>query len=162
MKTKPWTTVDGSIADLTVAELCMICDVRLIFLGNNNYGTLKYKQCIQSPITSSASSGLDEKPDTNVETITTTAGESGPGTVVGVLNEDLSTGTVVTLPQSPISIELEAAKSLLALKNEGDTTNQYNNQQPLNSSLPRLLQHILQQMIQIPIHPYLKQTSTKQ
>ena len=26
-KTKPWTTVDGSIADLTVAELCLICDV---------------------------------------------------------------------------------------------------------------------------------------
>ena len=135
-KTKPWTTVDGSIADLTVAELCMICDVRLIFLGNNNYGTLKYKQHIQSPITSPASSGIDEKPDTTVETIATSAGESGPGTVVGVLNEDLSTGTVVTLPQSPISIELEAAKSLLALKNEGDTTNKCNNQQALNSSLP--------------------------
>ena len=136
MKTKPWTTVDGSIADLTVAELCIICDVCLIFLGDNNYGTLKYKQCIQSPITSPASSGIDEKPDTNVESIATPARESGPGTVVGVLNEDLSTGTVVTLPQSLISIELETAKSLLALKNEGDTTNQCNNQQPLNSSLP--------------------------
>ena len=43
---------------------------------------------------------------------------------------------MVTLPQSPISIELEAAKSLLSLKNEGDTTNQCNNQQALNSSLP--------------------------
>ena len=128
--------MDGSIADLTVAELCMICDVHLILLGDNNYGTLKYKQRIQSPITSPASSDIDKKLDTNVETIATPAGESGQGTVVGVLNEDLSTGTVVTLPQSPISIELEAAKSLLALKNEGDTTNQCHNQQPLNSSLP--------------------------
>ena len=32
-KTKPWTTVDGSIADLTVAELYMICDVCLIFVN---------------------------------------------------------------------------------------------------------------------------------
>ena len=136
MKTKPWTTVDGSIADLTVAELCMICDVHLIFLGDNNYETLKYKQRIQSPITSPASSGIDKKPDTNVETIVTSAGESRPGTVVGILNKDLSTGTVVTLSQSPITIELEAAKSLLASKNEGDTTNQCNNQQALNSSLP--------------------------
>ena len=83
-----------------------------------------------------ASSSIDKKPDTTVESTVTTAGETVPGTVVGVLNEDLSTGTVVTLPQSPISIELEAAKSLLALKNEGDTTNQDNNQQALNSSLP--------------------------
>ena len=59
-----------------------------------------------------------------------------PGTVVGVLNEDLSRGTVVTLPQSLVSIELKAAKSLLALKNKGDTTNQDNTQQALNSLLP--------------------------
>ena len=136
MKTKPWTTVDGSIADLTAAELCMICDVRLIFLGDNNYGILRYKQRIQSPITSPASSGIDKKPDTTVESTVTSAEETVPGTVVGVLNEDLSTGTVVTLPQSPVSIELKAAKSLLALKNEGDTTNQDNNQQALNSLLP--------------------------
>ena len=136
MKTKPWTTVDGSIADLTVAELCMICDVCLIFLGDNNYGILRYKERIQSPITSPTSSGIDEKPDTTVESTVTSAGETVPGTVVGVLNEDLSTGTVVTLPQSAVSIELKAAKSLLALKNKGDTTNQDNMQQALNSLLP--------------------------
>ena len=95
---------------------------------------MKYKQRIQSPIT--AASGTDEKPDKTVETTTITEGEPLSGTVVGILNEDLSTATVVSLPQSPISIELEAAKSLLALKNEGDTTNQLNNQQPLNNLLP--------------------------
>ena len=128
--------MDGSIADLTVAELCMICDVHLIFLGDSNYGVLKYKQHIQSPITSPAASGTDEKPDKIVDATKTTEGEPSSGTVVGILNEDLSTGTVVSLPQSLISIELEAAKSLLALKSEGDTTNQLNNQQPLSSSLP--------------------------
>ena len=51
-KTKPWTTVDGSLADLTVAELCMICDARLIFLGDNNFGELKYKVHIMSPLSS--------------------------------------------------------------------------------------------------------------
>ena len=106
-----------------------------IFLGDNNYGILKYKQRIQSQITLPATSGIDEKPDTTVETTTTTAGEAVSGTVVGIFNKDLSTGTVVSLTQSPISIELEATKSLLALKNEGDTTNQNKNQQPLNSSV---------------------------
>ena len=102
----------------------------------------KHKQHIQSPITLPASSSIDEKPDTTVESTVTSAGETVPGTVVGVLNEDLSTGTVVTLPQSPVSIELEAAKSLLTLKNKGDTTNQDNNQQALNSSLsPTSLAH---------------------
>ena len=114
-KTKPWTTVGGSIADLAVAELCMICDIHLIFLGDNNYGVLKYKQCIQSPITSPAASGTDEKPDKIVKETKATEGDPLSGTVVSILNEDLSIGTVVSLPQSPISIELEAAKSLLAL-----------------------------------------------
>ena len=135
-KTKPWTSVDSSIADLTVAELCMICDVCLIFLGDSNYGVLKYKQCIQSLITSPAASGTDEKPDKIAEATKATEGEPSSGTVVGFLNEHLSTGTVVSLPQSLISIELEAVKSLLALKSEGDTTNQLNNQQSLSSSLP--------------------------
>ena len=127
--------MDGSIADLTVAELCMICDICLIFLGDNNYGVLKYKHRIQSPITKPAASGTDEKPDKTTEATNSVEGEHSSGTVVGILNKDLSTGTVVSLPQSPISIELEAAKSLLALKIEGDTTNQLNHQQPLSSSL---------------------------
>ena len=114
----------------------MICDVCLIFLGDNNYGTLRYKQRIQSPITSPASSGIDEKPDTTVDSTVTSTGETVPGTVVGVLNKDLSTGMVVTLPQSPVSMELKAAKSLLALKNEGDTINQDNTQQALDSLSP--------------------------
>ena len=74
---------------------------------------LRYKQRIQSPITLPASSSINEKPDTTVDSTVTSTGETVPGTVVGVLNKDLSTGMVVTLPQSPVSIELEAANSLL-------------------------------------------------
>ena len=41
--TKPWTTVDGSIGSLTVPKLCMMCDVRLIYLGNNKFSEIKCK-----------------------------------------------------------------------------------------------------------------------
>ena len=40
--------------------------------------------------------------------------------MVGILSSDLNSVTVVTLPQSPHSIKLEAAKSLLSLKTEGN------------------------------------------
>ena len=87
-KTKPWTTVDSSITDLTVAELCMICDVCLIFLGDKNFVVLKFEQCIQSLITSPAASGTDEKPDRTPEVMNSVEGEPLSGTVVGILNED--------------------------------------------------------------------------
>ena len=64
-KTKPWTTVDSSITDLTIAELCMLCDVCLIFLGDNNFGVLKYKQRIQSPINALATQDTDESTNQN-------------------------------------------------------------------------------------------------
>ena len=67
--------MDGSITDLTVAELCMICDACLIFLGDNNYGILKYKQHIQSPLTSPAASGTDEKPQKTAEATDSVEGE---------------------------------------------------------------------------------------
>ena len=110
-KTKPWTTVDGSIADLTVAELCMLCDVHLIFLGDNNFGVLKCKQCIRSPIT--ATDTQDEHDTTEQDQIIEkmdTVANTLPGTVVGILSDDLNTGTVVTLPSSPAAAEIEATK----------------------------------------------------
>ena len=51
--------------------------------------------------------------------------DTSNGKWVCILNSDLSSGTVVTLPQSPISDELEAAKSLLSLKAEGNIGKQY-------------------------------------
>ena len=117
-KTKPWTTVDGTIADLTVAELCMLCDIRLIFLGDNNFGVLKYKQHIQSPLTTPAIQDTDDSTNQNSTMVDMTAADTSSSTVVGILSDDLNTGTVVSLPNSPAAAEIEAAKCLLALKSE--------------------------------------------
>ena len=132
-KTKPWITVDGSIADLTMAELCIICDMHLIFLGDNNFGVLKYKPHIQSPLNSPATQSADDKPNQTLDQMQSS--ETSTGMMVGILNEDLHSGMVVTLPQSPISVELEATKGLLALKSEGKTTNKLLEKSP-SGSLP--------------------------
>ena len=47
-----------------------------------------------------------------------TAADTSSCTVVGILSDDLNTGTVVSLPNSPAAAEIEAAKCLLALKHE--------------------------------------------
>ena len=117
-KTKPWTTVDGSIADLTVAELCMLCDVRLIFLGDNNFGVLKYKQHIESPITALAVQDTYDSTNQNSTTVDRMMEDTSSSTVVGILSDDLNTGTVVSIPNSPAAAKIEAAKCLLALKCE--------------------------------------------
>ena len=117
-KTKPWTTVDSSIAELTIAELCMLCDVRLIFLGDKNFGVLKYKQRIQSPINVLATQDTDDSTNQNSTMADRTKADTSSSTVVGILSDDLSTGTVVSIPDSPAAAEIEAAKCLLALKCE--------------------------------------------
>ena len=117
-KTKPWTTVDGSIADPTVAELCMLCDVRLIFLGDNNFGILKYKQRIESPITALAVQDTDDITNQNSTTVDRMIADTSSSAVVGILSDDLNTGTVVSIPNSPAAAEIEAAKCLLVLKRE--------------------------------------------
>ena len=117
-KTKPWTTVDSSIAELTIAELCMLCDVRLIFFGDNNFGVLKYKQCIQSPINALATQDTDDSTNQNSTMADRTKVDTSSSIVVGILSHDLSTGTVVSILDSPAAAEIEAAKCLLALKRE--------------------------------------------
>ena len=117
-KTKPWTTVDSSITELTIAKLCMLCDVRLIFLGDNNFGVLKYKQRIQSPINALATQDTDESTNQNSTMVDRTKADTSSSTVVGILSDDLSTGTVVSIPNSPAAAEIKAAKCLLALKHE--------------------------------------------
>ena len=117
-KTKPWTTVDSSIAELTIAELCMLCDVHLIFLGDNNFGVLKYKQHTQSPINALATQDTDESMNQNSTRVDRTKADTSSSTVVGILSDDLSTGTVVSILNSPAAAEIEAAKCLLALKCE--------------------------------------------
>ena len=115
--------MDGSIADLTITELCMLCDVHLIFLGDNNFGVLKCRQCIQSPITATDTQDKHDttKHDQTIAKMDTAVANTSPSTVVGILNDDLNTGTVVTLPSSPAAAEIKAAKCLLTLKHEKNT-----------------------------------------
>ena len=131
-RTKPWTTVEGSIADWAIAEQCMICDVHLIFLGDNNYGELKYKPHITSPLSLPTAKNTDGKSDDNMDSLCnqTQSSDTSTGVIVGILNKDLNSRTVVTLPQSPLSIKLEAAKGLLALKTEYNIMNQQPEKSP--------------------------------
>ena len=115
--------MDGSIADLTITELCMLCDVHLIFLGDNNFRVLMCRQCIQSPITATSTQDANDTTDQNqtLAKTDTAVANMPPSTVVGILSDDLNTGTVVTLTSSPAAAEIEAAKCLLALKREKNT-----------------------------------------
>ena len=42
-RSKPWTTVEGGV-DLSMSDLCLICDIHVIYLGNNNYGKIKMRE----------------------------------------------------------------------------------------------------------------------
>ena len=90
----------------------------MIFLGDNNFGVLKYKQRIQSPINALATQDTDESTNQNSTMVDRTKANTSSSTVVGILSDDLSTGTVVSIPNSAAAAEIEAAKCLLALKRE--------------------------------------------
>ena len=107
-RTKPWTTVDGSIGTLTVPELCMICDVRLICLGNNKFGEIKCKPELLSPLPKPKPFKKESSPHTLVSL--------SEELVVGILDESQSSCTLVSLPRSPETAEIELAKQDISLK----------------------------------------------
>ena len=91
--TKPWTTVDASIGSLTVSELCMMCDVRLIYLGNNKFGEIKCKPEVLSPLPKPKPFSEEQNPCTLVS--------PSEELVVGILDESKSSCTLVSLSRSP-------------------------------------------------------------
>ena len=116
-QTKPWTTVDGSIGSLTVPELCMMCDVRLIYLGNNKFGKIKCKPEVLSPLPKPKLFREEQTPCTLVS--------PSEELVVGILDESKSSCTLVSLPHSPETAKIELAKQDMSLKLEeesNDTT----------------------------------------
>ena len=113
--TKPWTTVDGSIGSLTVPELCMMCDVRLIYLGNNKFGEIKCKPEVLSPLPK-------PKPFKEEQTSHTLVSPSEE-LVVGILDESKSSCTLVSLPLSPETAKIELAKQDIGLKLEEESNN---------------------------------------
>ena len=116
-RTKPWTTVDGSIGTLTVPELCMMCDVRLIYLGNNKFGEIKCKPELLSPLPKPKPFKKEPSPRTLVS--------PSEELVVGILDESQSSCTLVSLPRLPETAKIELAKQDISLKlaeESNDTT----------------------------------------
>ena len=118
-RTKPWTTVDSNVGKLDVTELCMLCDVCLIYLGNNRFGKLKCKPEMLSPRPRLLPVKL-ELPKTQ-ETSEQTALSPTKELVVGVLDASQSGCTLMTLPCSPTMSELKSSKNLLAMKPDVET-----------------------------------------
>ena len=112
--TKPWTTVDGSITILAIPELCMMCDVRLIYLGNNKYGKIKCKPKVLSPLPRPILFKR-ESPSLQQPLVSPTQ-----DLVVGILNDSQTSYTLLSLPSSPRTIQIEAAKKDLAMKDSGE------------------------------------------
>ena len=112
-QTKPWTTVDGSIGSLTVPELCMMCDVRLIYLGNNKFGEIKCKPEVLSPLPKPKPFREEQTPRTLVSL--------SEELVVGILDESKSSCTLVSLPCSPETAIIELAKQDMSLKLEEES-----------------------------------------
>ena len=113
-RTKPWTTVDSNVGKLTMPELCMLCDVRLIYLGNNRFGELKCKTKILSLMPRLLPVKC-ESPKTQ-DYLDQTALSPTKELVVGVLDVNQSSCTLLTLPCSPTMSKLEDAKKLLTMK----------------------------------------------
>ena len=112
--TKPWTNVDSNVGNLTIAELYMLCDVWLIYLGNNKYGELKCKPEILSPLPRL----LPVKRETPLPLGIPdhTAISPTKDLVVGILDSNQSSCTLLTLPCSPTMSHIEDTKKSLSLK----------------------------------------------
>ena len=113
--TKPWTTVDGSIGILTVPELCMMCDVRLIYLGNNKFGEIKCKPELLSPLPK-------PKPFKKEPSLCTLVSPSEE-LVVGILDESQSSCTLASLPRLSETAKIELAKQDISLKLAEESNN---------------------------------------
>ena len=111
-QTKPWMTVDASIGSLTVPELCMMCDVRLIYLGNNKFGEIKCKPEVLSPLPKPQPSMEKQNPHTLVS--------PSEELVVGILDESKSNFTLVNLPLSRETEKIELLKQDMSMKFEGE------------------------------------------
>ena len=116
---KPWTTVDGSIATLTIPELCMMCDVHLIYLGNNKYGEIKCKPEVLS-LLPRPMPFKRESPSVQQQLQYPIASPTQE-VVVSILDASQSSCTLLSLPSSPQTIQIEVAKKEVAMKDNCET-----------------------------------------
>ena len=112
--TKPWTTVDGSIAMLMISELCMMCDVRLIYLGNNKYVEIKCKPEVLSPLPKPIKFKCETPTGSPLGSLMLASPTQD--VMVGILDKIQTSCTLVTLPTSPQATQIEASRSQISMK----------------------------------------------
>ena len=112
--TKPWTTVDRNVGNLTIAELCMMCDIRLIYLGNNKYRELKCKPEILSPLPRLLP--VKRESPSSLGILDHTVSSPTKDLVVGILDSNQSSCTLLTLPCLPTTSQIEDTKKSMSLK----------------------------------------------
>ena len=118
-RTKPWITVHGYIATLTIPKLCMMCVVHLIYLRNIKYGEIKCKPEVLSQLCRPIPFKR-ESPSVQQQLQHPTASLMQK-VVVGILDASHSSSTLLSLPNSPQTIQIEAANKELAMKDSGET-----------------------------------------
>ena len=97
----------------------MMCDVQLIYLGNNKFSEVKLKPEIISLVPRPIPLKR-ETPDVQLHA------EQSPMSptqevVVGILDASQSNCTLVSLPTSPQMTQIESAKKKLAMKDSGES-----------------------------------------
>ena len=95
----------------------MMCDVRLIYLGNNKFGEIKCKPELLSPLPKPKPFKKEPSPRTVVS--------PSEELVVGILDESQCSCTLVSLPCSPETTKIELAKQDISMKlaeESNDTT----------------------------------------
>ena len=117
--TKLWTTGDSNVGNLSIPELCMMCDVWLIYLGNNKYGELKCKPEILSPLPWLLP--VKQKSLSLQYNLDHTAVSPTKDLVVGILDANQSICTLLTLPNSPEMTRIEESKKAITLKPHVET-----------------------------------------
>ena len=92
----------------------MMCDVWLIYLGNNKFGEIKCKPELLSP--------LPKPKPFKKEPLGKPLSSPPSELVVGILDESQSSCTLVTLPVSLETTKIEAVKKELSMKPDGETS----------------------------------------
>ena len=98
----------------------MMCDVHLIYLGNNKYGEIKCKPEVLSPLSRPILFKREltsEQQQLEHSTLSPTQ-----EVVVGILDASQSSYTLVSLPNSPQMNQIDATKKEIAIKDSGETT----------------------------------------
>ena len=116
-----------------------MCDVHLIYLRNNKYSEIKCKPEVLSPLPRPIPFKRESPPVQHQLEIP--IGSSTQEVVVGILDANQSSCTLLSLPSSPQTNQIEAAKKEVAMKDSGETVKETSDTQlvetPTNNSVDK-------------------------